>query len=335
MLKHTNNWDTHNGSNLYGNNRLIIRVNMLLNLFSFGSYAVHAIVFSFLSFLGLFWIFRFFSHQFNGHKWLFFLSVFAFPSIVFWSSGILKESLIFFFLGLILNCGIYALKGRKPIARTIVVGLAFLLLFQTRAIIAVILIPLALGFIWNKLKIQRRVFLPYFIMLFIAFSALTESKRIAGKDFYELLVEKRMAFEELSTTNTTQSGIAAINYTADGYSILKSTPIALINSIFRPTPWEANGLLMRIASVENVLLFFMLILLIIYPIPIVKNKNILWFALLFALANLLVVGLTTPILGAISRYRIIGLLFFLVTYIQLVDFNKIINKHPKSKTVII
>ena len=332
VLKYTNNWDTHNGSSLFGNNRLIIRANMLLNLFSLGSYGVHAIVFSFLAFMGLFWIFRFFHQQLPERKWLVFLAVFAFPSIVFWSSGVLKESLVFFFIGLILNCGNYALKGKKPVARTLIVTLAFFLLFQTRAIIALILIPIVLGFIWNKVKVQRRVFLPYFIMLFIALSSLTESEKITGKDFYGILVEKRMAFEELSNQNETQSGIMAIRYTADGYSILKSTPIALINSIFRPTPWEAKGALMWIATLENILLFLMLILLVIFPIPIIKNKNLLWFALLFALANLIVVGLTTPILGAISRYRVIGLLFFLLAYIQLVDFTKILKKQQALNT---
>ena len=326
VLKYTNNWETHNGNTLFGSNRLIIRTNMLLNLISLGSYGVHAIVFSFLAFMGLFWIFRFFYRQLPERKWLIFLAVFAFPSIVFWSSGILKESLIFFFIGLILNCGSFALKGRKPIARSILVLVAFIFLFQTRAIIALILIPIVLGYLWNHIKPQRRAFLPYFIMLFIGLSVLTESERITGKDFYGILVEKRMAFEELANNSKSNNEVLNIQYTADGYSILKSTPIALINTIFRPSPWEANGPLMWAASLENILLFLMLILLVIYPIPIIENKKLLWFALLFALANLTVVGLTTPILGAISRYRIIGLLFFLIAYIQLIDFKKLLKK---------
>ena len=326
VMKYTSNWDTHNGSTLFGSNHLIIRVNMLLNLISLGSYGVHAIVFSFLAFMGLFWIFRFFYQQLPERKWLIFLAVFAFPSIVFWSSGILKESLIFFFIGLILNCGSYALKGRKPIARTILVLLAFFFLFQTRAIIALILFPIVLGYLWNHIKPQRRAFLPYFIMLFIGLSVLTESERITGKDFYGILVEKRMAFEELANNTESNNDMLSIQYTAEGYSILKSTPIALINSIFRPSPWEAEGPLMWAAALENIPLFLMLILLVIYPIPIIEKKNILWFALLFALANLIVVGLTTPILGAISRYRIIGLLFFLIAFIQLVDFKKLLKK---------
>ncbi|MCK5857184.1 MAG: hypothetical protein KAG64_06825 [Bacteroidales bacterium] len=326
VLKYTNSWDSSNESTLFGSNKLIIRANMLLNLISLGSYGAHVIVFSFLAFMGLFWIFRFFYQQLPERKWLIFLAVFAFPSIVFWSSGILKESLAFFFIGLILNCGSYALKGRKPIPRTILVGLAFFLLFQTRAIIAMILIPLIFGYLWNSIKPQRRAFLPYFIMLFIAFSFLTESEKITGKDFYGILVEKRMAFEELSKDAQSTNTKMNIRYTADGYSIMKSVPIALINCIFRPTPWEANGLLMWAATLENILLFLMLILLVVFPISNIENKPLLWIALLFALANLIIVGLTTPILGAISRYRIIGLLFFLLAYVQLIDIKKILKQ---------
>ncbi|RUA28056.1 MAG: hypothetical protein DSY76_04715 [Bacteroidetes bacterium] len=326
VLKYTNNWDMQNKSSLFGSNKLMIRTNMLLNLFSLGSYGVHAIVFSFLAFMGLFWIFRFFYRQTPERKWLIFLAVFGFPSIVFWSSGILKESLVIFFIGLILNCGSYALRGKKPIIRSIVVLIAFVLLFQTRAIIALILSPMTIAYIWNYIKPHRRVFLPYFILLFLALSIITESKKITGKDFYGILYEKRMAFEELANQEDSGSAIIGIQFDADGLSILKSAPIALINSIFRPAPWEAKNMLMWAASLENILLFVLLILLVIYPSPNIKNKNLLWFALLFALANLIVVGLTSPILGAISRYRIIGLLFFLMAYIQLIDYNKILNK---------
>jgi hypothetical protein len=327
ILKYTHNWETHNENSLFGNNRLIIKTNMLLNLISLNSYGAHAIIFSFLSFMGLFWIFRFFYRQLPERKWLIFLAVFGFPSIVFWSSGILKESLVFFFIGLIINCGSYALKGRKPFIRSIIVALALVFLFQTRAIITLILIPIILGYLWNYWKPQKRSFLPYFILLFITLSILTESKKITGTDFYGILVEKRLAFEQVAEENNAGSMIMSAQFDADGYSVLKSTPIALINTLFRPTPWEARGILSWMAAIENLLLFIMLIVMVIYPIPSINNKNLLWFAFLFALANLIVVGLTTPILGAISRYRIIGLLFFLLAYIQLVDFNKILKKH--------
>ncbi len=325
VLKYTNNWEMAGENPFFGSNRLIIRSNMLIALFSLGSYGVHAIVFSFLAFIGLFWIFRFFYRQLPERKWLIFLAVFGFPSIVFWSSGVLKESLVFFFVGLILNCGSYALRGKKPIIRSILVLLSLFLLFQTRAIIALILIPLILGYIWNYFKPQNHAFLPYFILLFITLSFITESKKITGKDFYGILIEKRMAFEELANQEKAGSEIIGVQFTADGFSILHSTPIALINTLFRPTPWEAKGMLMWAATIENILLFLLLILLVLYPNPNIKNKSIIWFALLFSLSNLIIVGLTTPILGAISRYRIIGLLFFLMAYIQLVDLEKLLR----------
>jgi hypothetical protein len=326
ILKYTNSWEQAGGNTLFGSNRLIIRANMLLNLISLNSYGAHAVIFSFLSFMGLFWIFRFFYRQLPERKWLVFLAVFTFPSVVFWSSGVLKESLVFFFIGLILNCGSYALKGRKPIMRSILVLIAFFLLFQTRAIIALILIPIVVGYLWNYRWPQRWSVLPYFIVLFVSLSVLTESKALFGTDFYGILVEKRLAFEQVAEENNAGSQIISAQFDADGYSILKSTPIALVNTIFRPTPWEANGVLMWVASLENILLFLLLIALVVFPSSNVANANLLWFALLFALANLVVVGLTTPVLGAISRYRIIGLLFFLIAYIQLVDFGKFIKK---------
>ena len=322
VLQQTNNWDMGKPA-LFGNNRLIIRANMLISLFSLKAYGVHAVVFSFLGFLGLFWIFRFFYRQLPERKWLIFLAVFGFPSIVFWSSGILKESLLLFFIGLILNCGGFALKGRKPLIRFFMVLLGFFLLFQTRAIAALILIPLSLAYIWNYLKPQRLRVLPYFIMLFIGLSIASESDSITGINFYDLLVEKRLAFEQVAEENDAGSYLISSSFTAEPWSIISSVPGALVNVLFRPLPWEAGNMLMWAAVLENILLMLLLVLLVIYPSPKLKNSNLLWFALLFALGNLILVGLTVPVLGAISRYRITGLVFLLMAFIQLLDWEKI------------
>lgn len=331
VLKYTNNWETHNNSVLFGNNRFIIRLNMLLGLLSLDSYGVHVVVFCFMAFMGLFWIFQFFFRQMPQRKWLLFLAVFAFPSILFWSSGILKESLILFFIGLILNCGSLALQKRKPIIRSILILLAFLFLFQTRAIVALIFLPIVLGYIWNYLWKQRLSILPYFIILFISLSLISESKSIIGKDIFGVLVEKRLAFEDIAQESDAGSEIMNLSFEADGLSILKNTPIAFINSLFRPTPWEAKGLLMWMSALENILLFFFLIVLVIFPSSKTDSSSLLWFTLLFAVANLIVVGLTTPVLGAISRYRIIGLLFLLITFIQLIDIQALQRLSSKIK----
>jgi hypothetical protein len=325
VLQDTRNWDQKQSA-IFGNNRLIIRVNMLISLFSMKTYAVHMVVFSFFSFMGLFWIFRFFYRQLPERKWLIFLAVFGFPSIVFWSSGILKESLALFFIGLILNCGSFALKGRKPLIRFFMVLLGFFLLFQTRALLAILFLPIALAYMWNYLKPQRLPLLPYFILLFAGLSVASESKQITGTDFYGLLIEKRADFVQLAEEEQAGSQILSSSFEADSWSLISNSPGALVNSLFRPTPWEAGNALMWAAALENVLLFGLLLLIVIFPQAKIKNKNLLWMALLYALGNLLITGLTIPVLGAISRYRIIGLVFLLMAVIQLVEWEKIWRK---------
>jgi hypothetical protein len=93
-----NNWYRVYENSLYNDNRLIIRVNAVLRIFSFGNYHVHSIILNFIAFTGSIGLTRFFLH-FIKSKWKVYIAVFLVPSVIFWSSGILKESLLLFAMG--------------------------------------------------------------------------------------------------------------------------------------------------------------------------------------------------------------------------------------------
>ena len=72
----------------------------LIRPFSFGIYNVHAIIFAFISFVGIYNLYLFFETRMYNKINLQFI-LFGVPSIVFWSSGVHKEAITFFGLGLI------------------------------------------------------------------------------------------------------------------------------------------------------------------------------------------------------------------------------------------
>lgn len=318
-----NNWDYSQGNKLFSNNRLIIRYLSIINIFTFGSYYANVILTIFLSFTGLFWIFRFFNSKIKNRTWIIFAIVFFFPSISFWSSGILKESLLIFSIGLLINCGNYALKKKKPIARSIIVIISLIMIYNIKAFVLFILLPPLIAYIWNYYKPQKRIIIPYFILLFLAFSFATESNKIMKTGVFELLVEKQLSFTDIAIQQNAKSLISPILFNPDAKSVIINSPIALVNSLFRPMLWEANNIQMYASSFENILILILIILIVIFPKNGIENRNIFWFGLIFSISFLIIVGLSTPVLGAISRYRIPALIFLLITMVQLLDIEKV------------
>lgn len=107
-------------------------------------------------------------------------------------------------------------------------------------------------------------------------------------------------------------------------SFSKALPFAFINVMFRPLLFSSSNILLIMSSIENILLLFFFIIVLIYKKKYsLINQNLFWFCLAVAFSILIFVGLTTPVLGAIVRYKIPGLVFLLFGLICILDIKKI------------
>ena len=319
----TNNWDYSEGSQLVSNNRFIIRYLSVISLLTFGSYGGVLVITIFFAFTGLFWVFRFFYSRIPKKKWIIFFVVFFTPSLVFWTSGLLKESLLVSFIGLSLNCGGFALKGRQSVFRLIIFSIALFFIFQLRAITAVLWILMILPFIWNHFRPKQRAFISYFIFFFIAISFASESDKIMTNGVYEIIIQKKEAFTQMALESQSGSFISAAKLEPNTLSFIKNAPSALMTVLFRPFPWEAKGIMMWVATFENILLLIAIIFTLIFFNRKMSNYNLLWFSIIFAIFYMVIIGLSVPVLGAVSRYRVIPLLFFELGLIQVLDIDHI------------
>ena len=90
-----NHWDSSYTSTILNESRLVIRLNAIIGLISFKIYFIHALFFSFLSLIGFVYIIKTLkkispTENFRHVFW----ALILFPSILLFSSGILKEPLI-------------------------------------------------------------------------------------------------------------------------------------------------------------------------------------------------------------------------------------------------
>jgi hypothetical protein len=105
-LANTLNWDNGTKDFFYNDNRILIRLHVLLHFIAFRSWFVHALFSCFFSFAGLFMLYKSFRNCFKDReKWLFALLCF-FPALWFYTGGFLKEGFTVFIMG----CTVHAIR---------------------------------------------------------------------------------------------------------------------------------------------------------------------------------------------------------------------------------
>lgn len=370
-------WDLSANANLINDTRTIIRFNLLLLPFSQGAFMVHNIVANVVSFTGLALLYKAFCAVHTQHKLAAFLSVFCIPSVFFWSSGVLKEALLFFFLGWTIHSMVQLQVLRSKYVLYLLIGLWGLLL--SKFYLALILLPAVIGYLivlrlgWSRKRLvigltsisvifaglvsiffqtgiqqfaeKQKQFVNvarggyYFELenqgrLDTIYVLETESANINRVgDFFHIdkdckatrYVNLNMAddlrFEREQTGRLLQHLTPANSYiylpVLDNslQSMIKVLPFACINVMCLPTMLQVKNPMYLAPACEN-LAFLLLLIARLW-----RGKGrwfthtpFAWFSLFFIASLILVIGYTTPILGAIVRYKIpmLPFLFYLL-----------------------
>ena len=161
------NWYQKYPTVVYDDSHTIIRINALLRIFSLGYFFVHLLVFIIMAFLGFIALYKTFVRYFPTNKGYLFFALFFIPSVVFWSSGILKESFLFFALGLFIYSYqqlIYNTVNYKYVL-CFIIGL--LCLFHVKTYVLATLIPLIIANVWIVNSNNKHAFLKYIIVLLV------------------------------------------------------------------------------------------------------------------------------------------------------------------------
>ena len=312
-----NNWYRAYENSLYNDNRLIIRVNAVLRIFSFGNYHVHSIILNFIAFIGSVGMARFFLH-FVKSKWKVYLAVFFIPSVIFWSSGILKESLLLFAMGLFCFF-IYRLVLTKNWINLVLLILPFLLLVLLKFYVFVAFFPAILG--WYFSETTRFKWKAYLLVFsFLSIIAIILGVLNPSYNFIHILVRKQHDFINMSIAFHVNSAIQMDYLDQNIFSIIKAVPMGIINSLTRPWPLEIKNALFVPAMIENVVLSSLILIAITQKVknPI-RSANFIAFCFLFTLFLYSIIGISTPILGALVRYKIPAMPFLVIGILSLLN----------------
>ena len=332
-----NNWDRFYESSTYNDSRTIIRFNAITRLFSMGNFHVHTLFFISLSMIGFTGIFRSFKDFFSNKQGALIIVVFLIPSVIFWSSGALKESLLIFGMGIL----IYSLKQlteqKTNLKLLTVLILSFILLFFIKFYVLLALLPCLIGyFISVKFQIKH----PFIIYssVVVVFSVLAfNSKEIPPHfDFVETLITKQKNFIRLAEVTKPGSRFELTKLEPTFVGVLSAVPEAILNCFTRPLITKGNQLIFLPSIIENTLLVALIILSFFSGLKrkvklTIETKNIFWFSVFFVLILFTIIGLTTPVSGALVRYKIPALPFLGIAILAFLNIDYLIDKIPFLK----
>ncbi|MGI4862321.1 MAG: hypothetical protein ACRYFZ_00245 [Janthinobacterium lividum] len=311
-----------------GSEYLLIRIAAVLGLFCFNNYTVIALFFACISFSGLWAMYMtFVKYRPKLYKQLAW-TVFYMPSVFFWGSGLLKDTLCLGALGwlfYILNRG--AIE-RRNILRCIIIGIiATYLLLGLKIYILLCFLPMSVLWVFNenssriRSNIVRILAKPILFVVGGAIAVVALTSITKGDEHYDLA-----KIGERSKTNSDYLYKVSVEQNGSGYNLgtqdgsiggmVKLAPMAIITSLFRPFLWEAHNPVMMLSALEA--LFFLLFTLRIFyrtgiwaTIRLISSNSVLSLCFVFALIFSASVAITSSNFGTLVRYKIQMMPFYL------------------------
>jgi hypothetical protein len=241
------------------------------------------------------------------------------PSVIFWGSGILKDSFTlaatcYFIVATNL---IISRKGNAIIRWLILIASGYVILSIKPYILIILLPGTMVWFFYSKIKKIRNKYFRYIIVPFTYVAIITGS--------YFMLTQMSGALgkfapgEALNTAVIIQNDLKQEYYDGNSFDIgeFDATPLSIIGKIppaveaglFRPYIWESKNIVMILSGLENLFILGITIV-VIFSIrrrviyKLIAENPIIMYSLFFSIVFAFMIGLTTSNFGALVRFKI-------------------------------
>lgn len=311
-----------------GSEYLLIRIAAIIGLLCFNNYTVISLFFACISFSGLWAMYMtFIKYRPQLYKQLAW-TVFYMPSVFFWGSGLLKDTLCLGALGWLFYALHRGAIERRNLLRCIIIGIASTyLLAQLKIYILLCFLPMSLLWVFNENSSRIRstavrvLAKPILLAVGGAIAVVAINNLTKGDDHYALdkIGERsKINSDYLYRVSVEQNGSGYNLGTQDGTigGMVKLAPMAIITSLFRPFLWEARNPVMLLSALEAI--FFLLFTLRIFyrtgvwaTIRLISSNSILTLCFVFALIFSASVAITSSNFGTLVRYKIPMMPFYL------------------------
>ncbi len=334
-------------------NFMVIRLDTIFSFFCFGSYPVISLFFGCLAFSGLWKLYLFFYEQYPKLHKQFAISILYFPTVAFWSAGLLKDSLCIAALGWLTSSMYTLLYKRKSIIKNLIilfVSAYFLAVLKVYILLAYV--PFFLLFIILKnaqnirFKFFRYLFAPTLIVLSIyAFTQTlstynNELGAYAMEDVTSSISTLNEAIQQRTGREDASSNFSlGAQFDGTFSGLIKISPLAVATTFYRPFIWEAHKISQLMAAVESLILMFFTLYVLFKSkffgfIKLILSDPLIMYCFLFAVVFALFVGASTLNFGTLVRYKIPCLPFYAISLFLIFEKVKVKKLAKAEKKII-
>ncbi|MDD3685576.1 MAG: hypothetical protein PHE56_02295, partial [Bacteroidales bacterium] len=315
------------------------RIYAPLMIFTYKSFILSTIIASLIGFSGLWKLFIVFCKLYPRLEKKFAIAILYFPSILFWSSGLLKDTLTVAALGwIVYSFYNFAILYKFRIKYIVVIIICSIIIINIKSYIFAALLPGLLVWLFFKQLSSIKSGVIKFIVapvlgVFIIVGFALLMSNLSGEmgaygDVDKSLEQAKIIQEDLKRAEQYGENYYDIGeFEATPTGVLSKAPIAIISGIFRPFIWEARNPFVLLAALESLLMLGMIIF-TFFKTGIIKSfRNVLQdpmliFAFSFTIIFAFGVGLATANFGALVRYKIPMVPFFVAGLFILMEKGK-------------
>ncbi|KAA5540117.1 hypothetical protein [Adhaeribacter rhizoryzae] len=297
----------------YSNSYFMVMLLSFLNFLTNNNYYLNGLYFSVFSFWGIWQLVQVLVRLYPQVLLPAIIAFLFFPSVVFWSSGIAKEAIYLGSLGWLMAVVLRLAYGLSKRAWLDILAaiLAGYLLWKIKFYFAALVFALLFGYglviyLNNKFNKLKKTWIAVVLLCFLALTgALLVANRgeVFKLDYFTAQLIK--SNEYLTSRSVGKPFIFFPNLEPTLASFLQHSPAAVFHTILRPFIWESSSLFYIVAALEN-LCIMLLLLLTLFKLVRSSFTGISLGAvviLIYILILAALLGLSTPNIGSLNRYR--------------------------------
>ncbi len=317
----------------------IVRIAAVFDILTYHTYSATAALFAAFSFSGVWALFLTLYRMQPKLHLQFAIATLFIPSMFFWGSGLLKDSITISALGWA-TFSIYSIffERRRIVLSAIFLFVALYVLYVVKIYILMCYLPGV--FLWifisrlrNFRNIIIKIMIAPFLLLMTGFAGYYAVREVGRENpRYNLEGLSHTAEETAKWINYVSEREGGSAYTLGDFDyspvgMLKKLPFAIWVTLYRPYFWESHNIVMLLSALES----FLLLLLTLYTIYLVGILRIfrlitthseLLFFFFFAIVFSFAVGISTYNFGSLVRYKIPMLPFFVAALFMLIHYAK-------------
>lgn len=320
---------------------MVVKLTSIFSILTARSYILTSLILAYLSYLCVWKLFVLFCNNVKHLESKLAWAILFFPSPLFWASGVSKDTFTYAGTALFVYCAhSFFIKKERSLGSLTALIFSFWLITSIKPYILLVLLPGGIFWIFHSRIIKYKnkaiimVLFPIVLIFVVGASYFLLNK--LGDNMSKFSLDNALQTAAATNYDLKQSYYKGSSFNIGDFDGTIEGMIGLffpaVNAgLFRPYLWESNSVVLLLAGLENFLLLIFVVYIlyktkIIGAVKIIIGDPILLFCIMFSILFAFMIGLTTSNFGALVRFKIPLIPFFVAALFIIYDKHKLLKQ---------